>query len=439
MAIFSNQNFVLHWLGSSCAQLGGFFTLLALPWLVLQQTNNDAFQMSLVMASFSLPHSLLILFGGALADRSSPLKLLFFSRACFVIVMFMLAACVYLQFTAIGLLCGFGIALGTLSAFGIPASQALLPALCKPKELAAGNGILMATNQVAMMLGPLMAGWIIWAVRAWLFSSAINEQQSLAIAFIIDALLVSLSLILLLNIQTREQPKANGSVTNLVVKGIQYCWYDKGIRLVLGYLMLISFFMHGAILATLPIISKVHLGLSEAGYGTLYAMTGLGTLLGAGIAVFTKPSPHRLGWWVLICDGVSGLMLITLAQTSHLLGAVVTCLLTMGLCAGFIMVAGTTWFQQRTQADFMGRVMALLMFCILGLIPVSGTLAGWLVSHMDTYTVLHGAGVVIALAAVLGLLLPMTRNMGSISPLTAQSVVSLKLLSNAEPHGVKQP
>lgn len=427
MAIFSNRDFILHWIGSSLAQLGGFFTLLALPWLVLEQTNNDAFQMSLVMASFSLPHSFLILFGGALADRSAPLTLLFRTRLCFVLVMLCLAACVYLDLATIAILCVFGITLGSLSAFGIPAAQALLPAICAPKTLNTGNGILMASNQIAMMAGPLLAGWIIWAVKTKLLNDAATATQGLAVAFIIDAILVCVSLLLLLRIHTAPHAKVSGKVVDLVYDGIRYCWHDRGIRLVLSYLMLISFFMHGAILATLPVISKVQLGLTEAGYGTLYAMTGLGTLLGAGVAVWLKPPPLKLGWWVLICDGISGLMLLFMAQFSQQIAILVACLLTMGLCAGFIMVAGTTWFQQRTQAEFMGRVMALLMFCILGLIPLSGTLCGWLVKHLGTQIVLGGAGAIILSAAGIGLLLPVTRKMGEIAPLTAHCLTRLHL------------
>ena len=66
-----NRNFRLLWLGEGISLLGDQFYLLALPWLVLQIT-EDAFAVGGVLAVASIPRALFMLIGGALTDRISP-------------------------------------------------------------------------------------------------------------------------------------------------------------------------------------------------------------------------------------------------------------------------------------------------------------------------------------------------------------------------------
>ncbi|MCE2595215.1 MFS transporter [Motilimonas cestriensis] len=426
MSLLQNKNFMLHWLSASLAQLGAYFTMVALPWLVLSQTNNDAFLMSIVMACFSLPHGFFILFGGALADRWSPLLVLLRSRQFGIGVMLCLAACVYLQITPIPLLCLFGLILGTLGAFGIPASQSILPSICKDEELGLANGIVMGTSQLAQIVGPLLAGWLIWLMR---YLNQVDPQQydstSLALAFVVDAALVLVSICLLYCIKVKRVTSEPKGLFTLVSQGIQFCWLDRGIRLVLAYLILISFFMHGPLLAVLPLIAKVNLSLTEAGYGTLYAMIGVGTLMGAGVAIWLQPAPSQLGLFVLMGDLTSGVSLFLLGFINTSLVLVVICLIVMGVATGFIMIAGTTWFQRRTPSEYMGRVMSVLMFCILGLMPISGAIAGYFNKIYGNQWVVMYAGALIISCALLGLMLPKVRRMGEAPVLDEASISAL--------------
>lgn len=70
-ALLRDPNF--RWLtsGSALTMLGDQFTLIALPWLVLQMT-GDTLVLGTVLALMSVPRALFILIGGALVDRYSP-------------------------------------------------------------------------------------------------------------------------------------------------------------------------------------------------------------------------------------------------------------------------------------------------------------------------------------------------------------------------------
>ena len=66
----TNRDFRLLFGGSSISMVGDQFTLVALPWLVLQLTGNPA-QLGLVLAVMALPRAALMLIGGAVVDRMS--------------------------------------------------------------------------------------------------------------------------------------------------------------------------------------------------------------------------------------------------------------------------------------------------------------------------------------------------------------------------------
>lgn len=425
--LLKNRDFKLHWASVAISQVGSFFSMVALPWLVLYTTDNDPVIMSTVLATSSLPHGFFILFGGALADRISPLKVLYISRAAFVLVMASLASLVYFEFIPLWLIYFYAFVLGTLGAFAIPSSQALLPSMVQPAVLGPANGIVMGTMQVAQMIGPVMAGWLIWFGRTLSGVPAGEaDYASLALAFAVDAGAVLLAVVLMSFMAVHVVPRRGAHLFRMVAQGFVFCWHDAGIRLVLAYLIMISFFLHGPLLAALPLFTKVELGLSEGAYGSLYAMLGMGTVAGAGIAMLKVSGARRLGEVTLCCDLVCGLGFYLMGQfhDAWIAGGL---LFIMGACSGTIMVAGTTWFQHRTPGHYMGRVMGILMFSIFGLIPLSATLSGFLIEQSSVSYVMSGAGTMIVLLAGLGLVLPRVRNMGDLPPLDTAKLIRLKL------------
>ena len=71
----------MRWLmaGAAISNLGDQFTLVALPWAVLQRS-SDPWQLGLVLALIGIPRALFILLGGAVVDRHSPRRVLMLSK-----------------------------------------------------------------------------------------------------------------------------------------------------------------------------------------------------------------------------------------------------------------------------------------------------------------------------------------------------------------------
>jgi len=156
---------------------------------------------------------------------------------------------------------------------------------------------------------------------------------------------------------------------------------------------------------------KINLGLGEQAYGSLYATVGIGAIIGITIGVITKPSAKYLSMLVLTCDLINAVALIGLGKSLDFSSAAL-CLLFMGVCGGIVMIAGTTWFQQRTPDYLMGRVMGILMFSIIGLMPLSATIAGILITHYPVTLIMKASGSIIFTFVVIGFLIPRVRYMG---------------------------
>ena len=70
-AVLGIARFRLLWIGQGTSLLGDYFHFIALPWLVLQITNNNAFALAVVLALAGIPRALFLLIGGAITDRIS--------------------------------------------------------------------------------------------------------------------------------------------------------------------------------------------------------------------------------------------------------------------------------------------------------------------------------------------------------------------------------
>src|SRR5215467_3127828 len=75
-----NGRFRRLWIGSAISLAGDQFYLVALPWVVLQ-TTGSAVAMGTILMTASIPRAVLMLMGGAVADRISPRRVMLATAA----------------------------------------------------------------------------------------------------------------------------------------------------------------------------------------------------------------------------------------------------------------------------------------------------------------------------------------------------------------------
>lgn len=162
-ALFRNRNYVWLWASSNISCLGDYFTLIAMPWLVLTLT-KDAATLGAVMALESLPRAAFMLVSGGFTDRYSARKVLLVSRTIFMLALLALALDLWFGRLQLGHLYGFAFVFGLLTAFALPASQALLPQVIDRTQIQQGNSALMGSQQLIQLFAPVLAGLLIWGM-----------------------------------------------------------------------------------------------------------------------------------------------------------------------------------------------------------------------------------------------------------------------------------
>src|SRR5262249_9299581 len=154
------RNFQLFFAGSSISLLGDQFYFVALPWLVLQQTGS-AIAMGTVMMAGAIPRTVLMLIGGAVSDRTSPRRIMVVAAWTRAVLVPALGLLVSLHLLHTWQLYALAAMFGTADAFDGPAAQAFIPFLVKSEQLVAAQSASGVSTQLASILGPAPAGFII--------------------------------------------------------------------------------------------------------------------------------------------------------------------------------------------------------------------------------------------------------------------------------------
>lgn len=396
-----DKNFVWLMAGSIISMLGDQFTLVALPWLVLRMS-GDTLVLGTVLGLLSLPRALFILIGGAMVDRYSPKAVLMVTKYVNTVLLGALAVLVLTGGLSIAAVYMLALAIGLATAFSIPSATSMLPHVMPRAQLSAANSVMMGVRQFSMFIGPLLAGVLIAVFGDGAAGSAtagvVTDARGLSVAFGLDALsfLVSAWTLSQVRMQAREQPGPGHSVVQqpmltAVAAGLRHVWGDRDMRLCFLYWAAVAVLITGPVQIAMPVLAST-LNLGAAALGILLGAHGAGTLVGMAVSG-VRPGLRlgTLGMTMLAVDAAVGLLFMPMGlitatwQGAALLG-------TIGVLGGFMQVAIFTWLQQRTPAALMGRVMSMFMFIFLGLAPLAGAFAGWLLRSVTVSQLFMGSG-----------------------------------------------
>jgi MFS family permease len=390
--VFANAHFRNLWLGGAVSAFGDQFYLVALPWLVLQLTGSNLAVGTVLMCA-AIPRAVLMLGGGAVSDRIAPRRIMLTTASTRTIFVGAVGLLVWLHIVQLWHLGVLAFAFGVADAFGLPAFQSLLPQLIEREQLPSANAAFQSVYQIAMMVGPAPAGI---AIKAF----------GIASAFFIDA--VSFLFILapiygLPRTQPVPKPRAAGKhFGHDILEGLHYVWRDAAMRGLLVLMTGVNLCISGPIIVGLAALGKFRFG-SPTAFGVLISAWSGGALLGSITAGTRKQRTHR-GWTMILASAAVavGIAAIGVLHGELAMGIV---LAASGVVGGYNNVVLISWFQQRVEHALMGRVMSVLMFGWVGLMPVSypiaGALAQWSIGGMFLISGLT-AVVITALCALSG-------------------------------------
>jgi len=377
-----NSNYRLWLTGGTISLLGDQFYLVALPWLVLQQTGS-AVAMGTIMMAGAIPRAVLMLMGGVVSDRISARKVLMATATARTICVTIIGILVWLHLLRIWELYALVIAFGVGDAFAAPAYTAYLPSLVKNEQMVAASSVSQGAAQLTTIVGPVPAGFVIKALGiAWAFF-----LDAVSFLFIIGALW-----------KLPDPPKsqtARKPVLHSIAEGIAYVSNDIPLRSLMLLATVLNFCIAGPVEIGLAYLTKTRFG-SPTVYGIVISAVAAGSLLGAVGAGLWKV--RKRGVMMLLVSVMLGLCLASIGLMTSVWG-VAGVLLLGGAAAGLVNVHIGAWIMQRIDAAVRGRVASVLMLASIGLIPVSLGVAGFLIAWSLKGMFLLAGGMILLVTA----------------------------------------
>ena len=381
---------------------GSFVSFLAMnmqmitrAWLVLRLTDDSPVALAWVMASFSVPMTLVSPIAGALADRLPRKYLVIISQtgnAVMTVVIGLLDFTGTVEFWHVLVI---GFINGSLMTFNMPSRQAMLSEVVPEKSLMNAISLNNSGMNLTRIVGPAVAGFMIVFVgtHGVFFTVSAIYVFSVISTMMVDAGKTSAS-------------SSRKSVGGDIVEGLKYAAGDSG-RLGLIVLVLLTTLFGFSYYALMPAWAREALDVGSDGLGTLMGIMGIGALVGT-LGLAAAPNVKRRGLWLIGSAALWGVSLAIFSQVTNY-GASIPFLLAIGAISSISMSLTMTMMQVLAAPEMRGRMMSIAMMTF-GAMPLSSVPFGLLAEYTGTPNSLMISGILLAvLTLIFGILYPALR------------------------------
>jgi len=365
--VFRYPRFSVVWSGETLSMLGDFSFEVVFVWLVLHVTGSLR-TLTAVLVVQAVPFAILLLLGGAVADRFSPRTVMLISHLVRAAIMAGTAVAAALGSVRTWELFGLAAVFGVADAFFWPASDSILPSLLPAAVLERGNAAVGLGEQATRLLGPILGGLL---VRDAGLTVAIgfNAATYLLAAFTVTAAPAR---------RLSEERRPLAAIVGEIAAGLRYARRNAEFRIVFMLVSAATLSYSGLFAVGLPALSRTFPD-GPVALGLLLSASGLGQLAGTVSAMVTG-LPRRWGYLIIVmtlCEGTAFALLGLLPW----LWITLTVLTLLGFGVAYSSdVALPTFIQTRTPPAFLGRVNSVLNLPRTALAPLSIALMGLLAS-----------------------------------------------------------
>ncbi len=383
----------------------------ARPILVIDMVGGDptlaALHVSGVLASRTLPQFGFGLIAGVLADWYDRRTLILVSKIIGMLINFAFAFVLLTGMAELWHVYVTGVLRGIATSFDNPARQALIPSLVPPEHL---------SNAVALNSASMQTMRIGSASIAGISLALIGVSGTFLAVAIISVGAVIFTYLMRVPPMPHVNDKNLKSGLASLWEGLVYSWQTPSIRAVL--LLTLTFFTLGMAYLQVfaPLFAKVVLGIGDAGYGLLVAVTGIGSLAGS-LAVATVSPSKRRGSMMVVFMAVLGLMLILFGASTYLplmfgekwIVTTFMVVIFLGALQSSYLALGNTVLLEQAPIEKRGRIMGVLSQD-RSMITFGATLAGILSAAFGPQIaqMLFGVGLILC-AITVSTLLPIIR------------------------------
>ncbi len=407
-----NGAFTAMWLSQVISSLGDRVHQIALVFLVAGATNESPLALGLVFAAMTVPTVLVGPVAGALVDRWDRKHVMVASdllRAG-IVGLIPVASGVH-----VGLVVALVFLLAAVSSFFRPARTAALPRVVPDEDLMTANSAMSVADTASDLVGYGLGGLFVaflgssLALAFWLDGASYLASAALVAAIAIPPLVRAGAGSGAEDGEGEARAGEAGSVGTSLVADLLAGWRFLRTETVLFATTIqaaVAEFGVGALTALSPLlIASLALGSTDAptAYGFFEMAMGAG-LVGGGIVLGGFATRIPKGPTIIAAFTALGVAMFVLALTENLPLALVLAAV-LGLANVGFMIPSQTIFQQRTPDEMLGRVVAIRLAVVNGLLALAMAVGGALAQLVGLRPVIAACGILTAAAGLAGLLI----------------------------------
>jgi MFS family permease len=311
-------------------------------------------------------------------------------------IVFIAIFCLLFSFPLVPTLLLLAFSVGAISAFSIPAENALLPDLIDENLLSEANSIHGIIMTMAYMVGPLVGTSLLFYFNL-----------EVCLLFDVFTFLVSAGILWTIPEIPIEREDTSGNLREEISEAMSFVrtqpWLFAGILMFMFW-----HFWDSMIEIGVPFLIESK-DLGARSYGIFGAVGAAGAMIGSAFAGIRPVPKEKRGLVFYIFIGAIAWCMLFWAMPIPF-WAVLIFVLIEGILGGSLMVIWRTAMSDSVDQHLRGRVNSLDAVGSLIFLPIAPLLGGWLISLTNVLTTYSIAVSFMVLTTTIGLLIPSFRN-----------------------------
>ncbi|MBJ48415.1 MAG: hypothetical protein CMG59_04475 [Candidatus Marinimicrobia bacterium] len=369
IAILKQPTFLLFFMGNIISLLGFGFNLIAVSWLVLEETGSEI-ALGQIIAAATVPGLIISFFTGYIIDKTNRKWLMVILDVFRIVVI--TAFLIVLKYDDFNLTYLFLVAffMGIGNSLFWSTSQAFTQEIVKKDEYFSANKLLSASFQIGSILGAGIGGIIVHVydpfVALW-----IN-----VVTYLVSGILISLA-----PFKYVKREHVSKNLLKSFLRGFTYLRARKDIATISMTTILSDVAIWGSLSVLTISISIEIFDKGAWGYGLLDGFYGVGALLSVILVGFLSNNYNRSAILKLCYLAGAIALLLSSLMPNILLASVFFFLLGININCGRIITR--TIIMENVDNEIMGRVQTLLGIYTRLMVVTSSLVTGYMIENLN--------------------------------------------------------
>jgi MFS family permease len=346
-------------LSTAISQAGDMAWYIGLAWSAAQVTTPAG--AGLVMGIGALPKALVLLYGGALADRFDGRRTMILANLGRIVVLVVAAVVLLAWGLSLGLLLTVAVVFGAVDALYTPAAGTLPRRMVRSDDLVKLTAGSQLAHRLAVFAGAPLGGLLV-------------ASGGLATVMIVDAIsyvVIALALAFVVKPRLPQPVSTGGSIRADLLAGFAYLRRDTRARTLVIAFSGLNLCV-GPVLAV-GLVQRTHAaGWGPSALGWFEACSGISAAVGALVAMRWKPANLARSGLIALVVQAAGCVLIGVVPQLGMFVAMAM----IGATAGIASAQLSAAFQQTVDPSYLGRSFSIVNLSDEALMPVAMTTFG---------------------------------------------------------------